>query len=125
MSDRRTILAALVIGLAVAAAPVWLAFARGTSPAAPALARPEPGTQCVMPADYMRTSHMLVLDEWRQKAVREGIRSYVTGDGRTVRISLTGTCLGCHRSKADFCDRCHGYVGIEPKCGNCHLDGTS
>ncbi|MFB3853137.1 MAG: sulfate reduction electron transfer complex DsrMKJOP subunit DsrJ [Vicinamibacterales bacterium] len=123
MSDRRLIMAALVAVIAFATAPAWLALARGTSPEPPALAPPEPGSRCVMPASYMRASHMLVLAEWRQKAVRDGIRSYVAQDGSTVRISLTGTCLRCHRSKADFCDRCHLYVGVEPRCGNCHVGG--
>ncbi len=26
----------------------------------------------------------------------------------------TKQCLSCHTNRADFCDRCHGYVGIKP-----------
>jgi len=123
MRDRPLILAGLGVFLVMAVMPAWLAFARGTRPTPPVLAGPEAGTRCVAPAAYMRTSHMLLLDEWRQKAVRDGVRTYLTDDGRTVRISLTGTCLRCHRSKADFCDRCHAYAAVEPKCGDCHLGG--
>jgi len=122
--DRPVILAGLAVVLLAVATPVWLALVRGRSPVPPVLPRPEGETACVRPVEYMRTSHMLLLKEWQQQVVREGVRTYATQDGRRERMSLTGSCLRCHRSKADFCDRCHTYVGISPNCGNCHLGGA-
>jgi hypothetical protein len=37
-------------------------------------------------------------------------------------ISLTGTCLGCHGAKRDFCDRCHEYASVQITCFGCHVD---
>jgi hypothetical protein len=37
-------------------------------------------------------------------------------------MSLTQTCMRCHESRADFCDRCHAYAGAQPACWGCHVD---
>jgi len=58
---------------------------------------------------------------WRDDAVREGKRTYTAADGRVHTISLTGTCLGCHSNKKQFCDRCHDYSGAKPACWSCHI----
>ena len=62
----------------------------------------------------------ILVDDWREAVVREGIRSYVGSDGREYEISLTETCLGCHSNKSEFCDKCHNYVGVRPDCWDCH-----
>jgi hypothetical protein len=31
------------------------------------------------------------------------------------------TCLGCHKNKSEFCDRCHSYSGVDPYCMDCHV----
>jgi hypothetical protein len=70
----------------------------------------------------MRASHMVLLQDWRDAVVREGVREYTTADGRTVQMSLTGTCLrACHTDKAAFCDRCHDYAHVKPSCWSCHV----
>lgn len=122
MRDTPFIYAALALFILLVGTPAWVSMARGTAAARPALAAPEKGTLCVAPSDYMRSSHMLLLDEWRQSAVRDGIRTYTTHTGAEVKISLSGTCLRCHGSRADFCDRCHSYAGVNPSCANCHVD---
>lgn len=122
MRDRPFIYAALVSFLLLMGTPLWVSMARETPPARPELLAPEKGTACVAPLDYMRSSHMLLLAEWRQSAVRDGLRTYTTHTGAEVKISLSGTCLRCHGSRAEFCDRCHSYAGVNPSCANCHVD---
>jgi len=112
---------ALATVFALLTAPAWVGLVRGTSPEAPALERPAGETACVAPAAYMRASHMQLLAEWRDAVVRRGVRTWTAPDGRRHRISLTGTCLRCHASKARFCDRCHGFAGVSPACWNCHI----
>ena len=81
--------------------------------------------QCVESAEYMRDSHMVLLDEWRDAVVREGHRTYVSSTGERHEMSLTKTCLGCHTDKSKFCDRCHDFVGEAPYCWDCHVDTTA
>ena len=69
----------------------------------------------------MRNSHMDLLNTWRNSVVRENSRDYEATDGKVYRMSLTGTCLGCHTNKKEFCDRCHDYVSVAPDCWNCHV----
>jgi hypothetical protein len=121
MRDRGPILAGLAMVLAVVTWPVWRTVA--APPAAPpALAKPVNQTQCVAPTAYMRASHMTLLRDWRETVVRTGVRTTRTADGRTVRISLTGTCIrACHTDKSKFCDRCHDYAAVKPTCWECHV----
>lgn len=121
MRDRPVILAGLALLLALASWPAWRALA-STPPRPPDLARPIGATRCVAPTEYMRASHMALLDEWRTRVVRDAVRTYTGADGRVVRMSLSGTCLGsCHADKTTFCDRCHDYAGVKPTCWNCHV----
>ncbi len=81
--------------------------------------------QCVESREYMRARHMDLLKAWQESVVREGTRIYVATDGKKYEMSLTRTCLGCHRNTAEFCDRCHNYVTVEyarPRfeCWDCH-----
>ena len=125
MYDTGKILIGVVIFLILLAFPVYYLAASGEGDAVPDLATPE-GDQCVEPADWMRDNHMTLLVDWREGLVRDGIREYVATDGtKYENISLTGTCLdkGCHSSKDEFCDRCHTYVGAEPDCWSCHVEG--
>jgi hypothetical protein len=121
MRDRPLILSALLLFLLAVTFPFWhnLAAKTGTPPN---LRKPVSAKQCVAPAAYMKASHMELLSRWREQAVREGQRTYTAPDGRTYDINLTQTCLQqCHENKAEFCDRCHLYVGLSgPYCWDCH-----
>ena len=68
----------------------------------------------------MRDTHMQILNEWRNAAVRDGERIYVNSKGKKYVKSLTNTCMGCHTDKEKFCDRCHNTVGVAPYCWDCH-----
>ncbi len=121
MYDAGKILAGLVIFLVLVTMPVWWNLATGAEVRAPQLVLPEGQTACVLPTNEMKASHMELLNEWRDLAVRQNDRVVTTWDGRMYRRSLTETCLGCHKDKASFCDRCHDYVAAKPYCWDCHV----
>jgi hypothetical protein len=122
MRDRGKILGGLALFVGVVTFPVWYGLGAGVRPKAPDLKLPVLEKNCVAPLAYMRTSHMELLVRWRDEVVRESARTFVAFDGRSYTKSLTQTCLKCHESKADFCDRCHAYAGVQPSCWDCHLD---
>ncbi|MDA8087985.1 MAG: sulfate reduction electron transfer complex DsrMKJOP subunit DsrJ [Nitrospiraceae bacterium] len=76
---------------------------------------------CVEPKAFMRANHMQLLNEWRDSALRQGQRDYVSSTGETYNISLQNTCLHCHSNKEKFCDRCHNYMAVHPYCWSCHF----
>ena len=122
MRDRGLIMGGLAVFLGLVTFPVWYNIAAGTSSRAPELKRPEQEKNCVAPVAYMRTSHMELLTSWRDQVVRQNIRAFTAFDGKTYAMALTQTCMKCHASKADFCDRCHEYAGVTPHCWDCHID---
>ena len=65
-----------------------------------------------------REKHKQVLAEWKDAAVRDGKRIYVTRDGREIPISLENLA-----SQPQLCSTCHDYAGIEkPNCWTCHVE---
>ena len=121
MRDRGLILIGLVVFLAIITFPIWYNSAAGTTSAAPDLQKAVKGDTCIYPTDYMRANHMDVLMEWRDEVVRNNNRTVTVG-GQVYNMSLTNTCLDCHTSKQDFCDKCHDYTGVAPYCWDCHVD---
>jgi len=122
MHDAGKIALGLGAFVALATGPVWLAAGRGRG-APPQLERPVGSTRCIEPTAIMRARHMEILDAWRDAVVRRDERIYVAADGQQHRMSLTGTCVGCHVEPAKFCDRCHAYSGVETFCWDCHKKG--
>ena len=121
MYDTGKILTGLILFLGLITFPIWYNDLTGK-----AATKPEPKIitkekQCVAATPYMRDSHMKLLIQWREKAVRENMRLYKGIDGKTHVMSLTNTCLNCHSNKEQFCDQCHNYVGLAPTCWNCHI----
>ena len=70
--------------------------------------------------EYMKKNHVDLLNSWKDKVVRDGDLKYVASDGKEYTMSLTLTCLGCHSNKDKFCDRCHDYLRVSPRCWDCH-----
>jgi hypothetical protein len=123
MRDRPIIYAGLAVFLALATFPVWRSVSAGTTTRGPEPVLPKVQRECVAPLAYMKSSHMTLLNEWRDTAVRRGERTFRSAGGQTFSISLTPTCLQqCHAGKQDFCDRCHNYAGVTAECWDCHLD---
>lgn len=122
MYDGDKIIIGIVIFFILVSFPIWVSAASGTIGEVPQLNLPADEEQCVEDAAWMRANHMDLLIDWRETVVREGIRTYTASDGKEYTMSLTDTCLDCHAPKAEFCDRCHDYVGATPNCWNCHVE---
>lgn len=123
MNDKTKIYLGLAVFLGVILFPVWYRSGAAANPPDIVIrTKSVPGrNRCVMPVEYMRSSHMNLLKEWRETVVRTGDRDYASPDARHFRRSLTDTCLDCHSNKSAFCDRCHNYVAARPDCWNCHV----
>jgi hypothetical protein len=128
-SDRGKILFGLVVFVGVVLFPIGLRLVRGSADPTlpldnhgrPQLVMPAGAKECVEDVRYMRAKHMDLLNTWRDDYVRdaEGGRVWHGAGGHTHKMSLTGTCLRCHQ-KAEFCDRCHTFMGESPYCFTCH-----
>ena len=121
MYDAGKVIAGIIIFLCLITFPVWYNVVGGKAAYIPDLKIVTQEKQCVESKEYMRANHMQLLNEWRNTVVREGNRVYVASDGRKYDMSLSKTCMECHVNKADFCDKCHNYVGVKPTCFNCHV----
>jgi hypothetical protein len=122
MYDGGKILIGLAGFVAIGTLPIWLAAASGQPAREPAPVPPASASACVESVDYMRASHMDLLDRWRDAVVREGHREYVSSTGQTYDMSLSRTCMGCHANRTEFCVQCHSYAGVDPTCWNCHVE---
>ena len=121
MNDRGRIIAGLIVFLCLITFPVWYNVVGGKSAYKPELKIISKEKQCVESTKYMRSQHMQLLNDWRNSVVREGNRTYVALDGKKYNMSLSNTCMNCHSNKADFCDKCHNYLGVTPTCWKCHI----
>jgi hypothetical protein len=113
----------VIIGIIIFLVLVTFPFWRNAGKAAPP-PKLEVGTQeknCVESKAYMRAYHMDMLNTWRDEVVRSGKREYKSTSGKTFDMSLQNTCTKCHAKKTEFCDRCHNYLEVSPKCWDCHL----
>ncbi len=127
MRDRVLIFVGLLLFVAFVSYPLWHAAAARTTSAAPDVRLPQQARTCVAPLAYMRSSHMQLLMDWREGAVRDAKLNYVSYDSKHYRVNLTQTCLQqCHTNKAEFCDRCHNYAAVAgPYCWDCHVDPSA
>jgi hypothetical protein len=122
MYDTGKVIVGLVVFLAIVTSPMWYRLVEGGKTGAPKLEPVKGKTECVADTKYMRALHMDLLNSWRDQAVRDGDRTYVGLGGHKYVKSLTGTCMSCHTSREEFCQRCHQYVGAAPYCWDCHLE---
>ncbi len=121
MYDAGKIVPGLILFLGLVTFPMWYGVASGAPAGRPDLVVGTEEKRCVESTEFMRASHMVLLESWRDQGVREGETEYVSADGKRHEISLTGNCLSCHTNKAEFCDRCHEYTQVKPVCWDCHL----
>ncbi len=122
MRDRILVLTGLFVFLVLLTWPIWWDSAAKVTSKGPEPVLPANEKTCVAPKEYMRTSHMKLLIDWREQVVRNDVRTYTAFDGKTYKMSLTGTCMRCHADKAQFCDRCHNYAAVNVACWDCHID---
>lgn len=121
--NKGIILTGLVVFLVLGTFPFWYNMGKA-APAPIRVLTPEAkaAKTCILSAELMRTEHMQMLNEWRDMAVRDDTRLYVSSSGKQYEMSLSNTCLECHSNKTDFCDRCHDYAAVDPYCWDCHID---
>ncbi len=122
MYDAGKIIPGLIIFFCLVTFPIWYSTLSGKIAYTPEPKIVTEETECVAPTEYMRTSHMVLLNEWRDLVIRDGKRVYVAFNGKKHEMSLSKTCLSCHSNKAEFCDQCHNYVGVKPYCWDCHIE---
>lgn len=122
MYNAGKIITGIIIFLILLTFPIWYITASGKASYVPQPQVAATEKQCVETTEYMKENHMVLLSKWRERVVRNGIRTYVASNGKEYDdISLSGTCLSnCHPNKAEFCDQCHNYAKVAPNCWDCH-----
>jgi hypothetical protein len=124
MYDSGKIILGIIVLIVLITSPIWYNLASSESAIKPniRIQVKDGQTECVTNTEYMRTSHMDLLNDWRDDVVRNGNRKYISETGKEYEMSLTKTCTNCHSNKSQFCDQCHDYVGVTPYCWNCHIE---
>lgn len=123
----------IIAGLILFAGLILMPFLLNVGTAA---AKPEPslntaaiqqlsGKTCVESAEFMKTEHMQLLNQWRDAALRDGKTVYVNSQGQSFPISLENSCLKCHSNPQQFCNSCHTYAAVKPYCWSCHNQGVA
>ena len=121
MFNAKYIIPGVLVFLVLFSAPFWLNIGSG-SYKRPEIALPATEKECVEPREFMAAEHMQLLDTWRDMALREEKRAYVSTSGKVWNISLQNTCMSCHTDKAGFCDKCHNANSVDPYCWDCHVE---
>ncbi|MFH1076175.1 MAG: sulfate reduction electron transfer complex DsrMKJOP subunit DsrJ [Pseudomonadota bacterium] len=126
MYDKKVIIPGLVIFVWLMTLPVWYNLGKANPQPDPKIDTPVINQmvvkKCIESKQYMKESHMQVLNEWRDEVVRNKKRVYIASNGEKHDISLQNECMRCHSNKKDFCDSCHNYVAVKPFCWDCHLE---
>jgi hypothetical protein len=119
MYDAKYIIPGLIVFVALMTFPIWKNM--GNAGPVPKPEKPKEVTKCVESVKVMRTSHMKILDDWRDQALREANRTPIEVNGIKYDRSLMNGCMKCHTEKKKFCDECHTYTSVKPYCWDCHF----
>ena len=124
--NAKAVIVGLTIFLVLVTLPLWKNLGKVIPAPDPKLDTPAimamKEKKCVESREFMKANHMLLLVDWREEVVRTGNREYTATDGKKYNASLSNTCMECHSNYSQFCNSCHGYVGVVPNCWGCHLD---
>ncbi len=121
MYNAKAVITGIVIFVIVFSSPFWLGWL-GLDYTKTGVVLPAGETACIADTEFMRANHMRLLDEWRDKALREENREYISAlNGKRWLISLQNTCMECHNNYAQFCERCHVANSVYPYCWSCHI----
>ncbi|MBQ9537491.1 MAG: sulfate reduction electron transfer complex DsrMKJOP subunit DsrJ [Desulfovibrionaceae bacterium] len=113
----------IVILVILLTSPFWVGLF-GHNYTSTGITTPKDQATCIENADFMRAQHMRLLNEWRDKALRDETRTYVATDGKKWEISLQNTCMRCHTNYKSFCEKCHLSNSVSPYCWTCHIIPT-
>jgi len=119
MYDGKLIIPGLIVFVALMTFPIWKNM--GNAGPVPKPEKPKGVTKCVESVQFMRTSHMKVLNDWRDEVLRDGDRKQIEVAGVMYDKSLMNGCMKCHTEKKKFCDECHTYTSVKPYCWDCHF----
>jgi hypothetical protein len=109
----------IILFLALLAMPYWVnAGVPKYENIKDEIKRPE--GKCVRDKEWMAAYHMELLNEWRELAVRDGVRHYPTDNG-VFNVTLT-ECWQCHEDYENFCKKCHDFMEVHPVCWECHYN---
>lgn len=91
MYDAGKIITGLIIGLAFLVFPIWYNLGTAMPPAPDPKLTPKAkeAKECIRPKADMKTSHMQILDDWRNAVVRDTQRYYVPVKEKADRPELT------------------------------------
>ena len=120
MYNAKFIVPGIVIFVGLFTIPFWSNLG-SSAYERPKLALPATEKECIEPREFMAAEHMQLLDTWRDMALRQEKREYVSSKGKKWAISLQNTCMKCHANKAEFCDKCHNSNSVSPYCWDCHV----
>lgn len=119
MYDGGKITTGLIIFVILMIFPFW--YNHFDAGAVPKQELPKDFKACVEDTQFMRTTHMVLLNDWRDDVLRDGNRTKVEVGGKEYDRSLMNGCMTCHTSKEKFCDECHVYTSVKPYCWDCHF----
>ncbi len=126
MYDGWKIIIGIIIFAGLMIFPILYDTGKATPPPEPKIDTPEiqkmEVKQCIEPKEHMKSEHMQILNDWRDRVVRDGKTIYIASDGKQYTISLQNTCMKCHSNKDKFCDECHNYAAVSPYCWDCHIE---
>lgn len=121
MYNAKAVVIGIIIFIVVFCSPFWLSWF-GTNYTETGVVKPTGEKECIEDTEFMRSNHMRLLNEWRDQALREENREYVSAlNGKKWLISLQRTCMTCHSNYSEFCEKCHIPNSVYPYCWTCHI----
>lgn len=120
----KAVIIGIVIFVAIFSSPFWMSWI-GQNYTKTGVTLPASEKTCIEDTEFMRAQHMRLLDEWRDQALRQENRVYVSAlNGKKWVISLQNTCMKCHTNYTEFCEKCHVANSVYPYCWTCHIIPT-
>ena len=121
MYNAKAVAIGIIIFVIVFTSPFWVSWI-GQDYTKTGVVFPPDQTSCIENTEFMRANHMRLLDEWRDQALRDENREYISAlNGTRWVISLQNTCMKCHDNYAEFCEKCHVANSVDPYCWTCHI----
>ena len=94
MYNKGKIIIGLVIFVVFFTSPFLYGLVKSSPPPEPELSpKAKEAKLCVETKEFMKESHMQLLNQWRDEAIRNGQRLYVATDGKEYVVSLQNTCM--------------------------------
>ena len=119
MYNSKAVIAGIIAFLVICTSPFWAGIGSGDYKKPEVVLPKKP--ECVESAEFMRAEHMQLLNEWRDQALREDNRVYISSTGKKWEIRLQNTCMKCYNDYEQFCDKCHVTNNVDPYCWTCHI----